>query len=93
MTLREPLEAPYLRRAAEVHRKIHGKLKEKAIATMQKKDKEKNEEGSKGLGRIVRKLKSGYARPLLYVSRKVQREDGTEGREYITCGNAAEGLN
>ena len=51
---------------------------------MKRKDKEKNDEGSKGLGRIVRKLKNGYARPLLYIGKKVQKQDGTSEMRYYT---------
>ena len=84
MTMKEPLDAAYLRRAATIHRNLHDKLREAALSVMAKKEKEKCEDGSKGTGRIIRKIKANYARPLLYVGRKERQPDGSMKMQYYT---------
>ena len=63
---------------------MHEKLSSKAIATMVRKDKEKCKQSSKGLGHIVKQIESVYARPLLYVGKQVEGEDGAKKMEDYT---------
>ena len=84
MTLREPREAVYFRKSAENHRTRHDQLTDQALAEMKRKDKERCEDGSKGLGRTIRKIKTGFARPLLYVGKKEEQEGGGTRMRYYT---------